>query len=84
MDLSHLLTAGGSAAFGVPTGGTAADAYRRYRQGELSLAEFTAAFLEELPYIPLCWRSGYAGYDRRLSVVTPHGYNVYYGMVNWQ
>lgn len=84
MDLSPLLTAGGSAAFGVPTGGTAADAYRRYRQGELSLAEFTAAFLEELPYIPLCWRSGYAGYDRRLSVVTPHGYNVYYGMVNWQ
>ena len=45
---------------------------------------FVQAFNEELPYIPLCWRCGFAAFDRRLSVVTPHGYNPFYGMEQWK
>ncbi len=82
MDLSPLF--GGTAHYGVIADGTAAQAYARYCAGEGTLQEFVTAFGEELPYIPLLWRCGFAGYDRRLTTVTPHGYNPYYGIADWQ
>lgn len=82
MSLDPLFT--GAASFGVARDGAAAAAYARYRAGEITLAEFVQSFNEDLPYIPLCWRSGFAAFDRRLSVVTPHGYNPFYGMENWK
>lgn len=82
MSLDPLFT--GAASFGVARDGAAATAYTRYRAGEITLAEFVQSFYEDLPYIPLCWRSGFAAFDRRLSVVTPHGYNPFYGMENWK
>lgn len=74
---------GGAAHYGIPSDGVAAQAYGRYRAGEGTLEEFIAAFGEELPYIPLLWRCGFAGYDRRLTTVTPHGYDPYYGIADW-
>lgn len=82
MSLEPLLT--GAASFGVPRDGAAAAAYSRYLTGEISLEEFVQTFNEDLPYIPLCWRCGFAAFDRRLSVVTPHGYNPFYGMDQWK
>lgn len=84
MDLTPLLGAGGAAAFGVKTDGAGATAYRQYCEGAQSLEEFVAAFGEDLPYIPLCWRSGFAAFDRRLSTVTPHGFSPFYGMESWK
>ncbi len=81
MDLDPLF--GGAARYGVIADGAAASAYARYRAGEGTLEEFFAAFGEELPYIPLLWRCGFAGYDRRLLTVTPHGYDPYYGFADW-
>ena len=83
MDLSPLF-AGGSAGYGVPADSVAAAAYRRYLNGEVPLEEFVTVFLDDMPYVPLCWRSGFAAYDRRFSSVTPHGYDPYYGFINWQ
>lgn len=74
---------GGAARYGVIADGAAAQAYGRYRAGEGTLEEFITAFGEELPYIPLLWRCGFAGYDRRLTTVTPHGYDPYYGIADW-
>lgn len=82
MSLEPLFT--GAASFGVVRDGAAAAAYTRYRAGEITLAEFVQSFNDDLPYIPLCWRCGFAAFDRRLSVVTPHGYNPFYGMENWK
>lgn len=82
MSLDPLFT--GAASFGVARDGSAAAAYTRYRAGEITLAEFVENFNDDLPYIPLCWRCGFAAFDRRLSVVTPHGYNPFYGMENWK
>ncbi len=82
MSLDPLLT--GAASFGVRRDGAAAAAYNRYRVGEISLEEFIQTFNEDLPYLPLCWRCGFAAFDRRLSTVTPHGYDPFYGMENWK
>lgn len=78
MDLSPLLSGGG-----IRRDSPAVTSYGQYRSGEITLADFVRSFNEDLPYIPLCWRSGFAGYDRRLATVNPHGYNVYYGFENW-
>ena len=70
--------------YGVDKNGEAVTAYTQYRAGEKTLAEFCEVFNEQMPYIPLCWRSAFAAYDRRLATVTPHGYDPYYGVENWQ
>ena len=82
MDLSPLF--GGAARYGIATDGATAQAYANYRAGEGTLQEFFAAFGEELPYIPLVWRCGLAGHDRRMQTVTPNGYDPYYGFAEWQ
>lgn len=70
--------------YGADKSGEAMAAYTQYRAGEKTLAEFCEVFSEQMPYIPLCWRCGFAAYDRRLATVTPHGYDSYYGIENWQ
>ena len=75
---------GGAARYGIPADGAAAQAYGQYCAGEGTLETFLTAFGEEMPYIPLLWRCGFAGYDRRLTTVTPHGYDPYYGIADWQ
>ncbi len=81
MDLSPLL--GGKMSYGMKKDGKAVLSYGRYRSGEITADEFSAVFADDLPYIPLCWRCGFAAYDRRLGTVTPHGFNVYYGFADW-
>ncbi len=82
MDLSPLF--GGAARYGIAADGAAALAYAKYRAGEGTLQEFFAAFGEELPYLPLVWRCGFAGHDRRMQTVTPNGYAPYYGFADWR
>lgn len=81
MDLSPLFD--GAARYGVAADGAAAQAYARYRAGEGTLQEFFTAFGEEMPYVPLVWRCGFAGHDRRMQTVTPNGYDPYYGFADW-
>lgn len=83
MSLRPLL-AGGAASFGVQRNGAAATAYTRYLGGEIDLKTFLNIFAEDVPYSPLCWLSGFAAYDRRLTSVTPTGYDAYYGMAAWK
>ena len=78
------LLAGGAASYGVPTSGGAAKAYRRYLSGDTTAEEFMTAFAEDMPYVPICWRSGLAAYDRRLTALTPTGYDPYAGFVGWK
>ncbi|MBQ4612038.1 MAG: ABC transporter substrate-binding protein [Clostridia bacterium] len=82
MDLDAFFD-GGDARYGIRADSPAAEAYRRYRSGEGTVQEFITAFGEDMPYIPLCWRCGFAAYDRRLLSVTPHGYDPYYGFTAW-
>ena len=82
MDLDPLFV--GAARYGIAADGAAAQAYARYRTGEGTLQEFLTAFGENVPYIPLVWRCGFAGHDRRMQSVTPNGYAPYYGLADWR
>ena len=83
MSLRPLLM-GGSASYGISRSGAAAVAYGQYLSGTADLETFSTAFAADLPYIPLCWRHGLAAYDRRLTTVTPSGYDPYSGFAAWQ
>lgn len=83
MSLSPLL-AGGSAGYGADKKSATATAYAAYLAGEDTLTDFLDTFAADMPYIPLCWRAGFAAYDRRLSSATPTGYNAYYGFADWK
>ena len=71
-------------AYGVASKSTAKTAYTAYLDGSGTLQDFLDAFGEDLPYIPLCYRGGVAAYDRRLTVVTPTGYDPYRGIAGWK
>ena len=58
-------------------------AYLSYLAGDTTLQEFLDAYSADMPYIPLCGWGGVAAYDRRLTVVTPTGYNPYCGIAAW-
>lgn len=83
MSLRALLL-GGDTSYGVAEDSAAKAAYLRYLSGEATLQEFLDAFSADMPYIPLCGWGGVAAYDRRLTVVTPTGYNPYHGIAAWQ
>lgn len=69
MNLRPLL-AGGSASYGIQAAGAGAAAYGQYLAGGKTLAEFVEAFVQDVPYIPLCWRKGLAAYSRTMSHIT--------------
>ena len=78
------LLRGGDASFGISQKGKAAASYRAYLGGTATLAEFLTVFGEEMPYLPLCWRSGLAAYHRGITTVTPSAYDPYGGLAEWK
>lgn len=83
MSLLPFLSKNGKASYGVQTGGEAARAYTAFLNGEQSMAQFSAAFLADAPFIPLCWRKGMAVYNRAIHNVSPSALNVYAGIEGW-
>ena len=79
MSLRSLLTG-----YGVAANSAAAAAYTAYLGGTGTLQAFLDTFGTDVPFIPLCYRGGVAAYDRRLTAVTPTGYDPYYGIAVWQ
>ena len=71
-------------AYGVADKSAAKAAYAAYVSGSGTLQAFLDAFGTDMPYIPLCYRGGVAAYDRRLTVVTPTGYDPYHGIAGWK
>ncbi|MFT8887861.1 MAG: ABC transporter substrate-binding protein [Ethanoligenens sp.] len=83
MDLSPLLVPGGAAAYGVPANSASLSAFNAWRAGG-SLSALTAAFSGEMPFIPLCFKTGTVTYTPGLSgSVTPTTQNVFYGIAGW-
>ena len=70
MDLSPFLNYG-SASYGIdPEEGGLNETYFRYRGGEADIDAFLQAFLEEMPFIPLCFRNGRMCYSSDVSAVS--------------
>lgn len=82
MSLRSLLLEG-KTSYGVASGSAAKAAYAAYLSGSGTLQAFVDAFGTDVPFLPLCYRGGVAAYDRRLTTVTPTGYDPYYGIAGW-
>lgn len=74
---------GGDASWGIAADSAAAAAYAQYQAGALTLQECVDAFVQDVPFAPLCWRKGIAAYNRAVSGVSPHALNLYYRVEKW-
>ncbi len=83
MSLRTILT-DGKTAYGVAADSAAKAAYAAYVAGSGTLQDFLDTFGTDVPFIPLCYRGGIAAHDRRLTAVTPTGYDPYHGIAEWQ
>ena len=83
MSLRSLLL-DGTTAYGVAPDSEGKAAYARYLDGQDGLQAFLDAFGTDAPFIPLCYRGGVAAYDRRLTAITPTGYDPYHGIAGWK
>lgn len=86
MDLSAFLYEGGALAYGIDTTAlTCTEVYDRFRAGTADAATFLAAFCEDMPFIPLCMRSGIFHTSRLLKneiLCTPE--NLYKNICYWE
>ena len=84
MDLSPLLSKGGTAAYGINTAGAACTAYAQFLDGAVTLSDFLTSFHDELPIIPVCYRSGLALYSRAVTApVVSTESDVFYNIAEW-
>ena len=58
MDLSLFFSADGKANYGLDSQSTSAQAYREWRSGTVDTSTFEQVFLQDQPFLPLCFRSG--------------------------
>ena len=94
-DLSGLVVAGGSAAYGlapasvdVSTGQTlnavCADMINKYKNGECLLSDLAGSFITEMPQIPVCYRNGMLFYTSRIeSKVKPSASDIFFSFENY-
>lgn len=84
MDLSSLLKKGGSISFGIDTSGKASAAYEAFLAGTGDVDAFIETFNSDLPFMPLCYRSGIAVYTRSLNYGSKnHANDVYADIDSW-
>ncbi|MBP3705743.1 MAG: ABC transporter substrate-binding protein [Clostridia bacterium] len=90
MDLSQLVIAGGSAAYGRGTVQTEAqeetdeiktdiiaDAIARFYDGSVTINDVAGVLLTEMPQIPICYRKGLLFYDEKISGVKVSESDIY-------
>ncbi len=58
-DISCFFKQGSSFSAGIDLTSRAATEYFRYRAGEITAAEYYDVFIEDYPFIPICFRKGY-------------------------
>lgn len=68
-DISEFFKQGTSFSAGTDFSSRAVTEYFRYRAGEITAAEYYDIFIEEYPFVPVCFRMGYAvnSYDVKLD-----------------
>ncbi|HEX3026242.1 MAG TPA: ABC transporter substrate-binding protein [Clostridia bacterium] len=82
MDLSSFLQSGGSS-YGIGQKTATLTAYNNWRNGNGTLDAFAAAFENEMPFIPLCYKTGAVSYHTGLSGVVSTDGNLFYNIETW-
>lgn len=84
MDLSSLLTLGGSVSYGISAESAAAKRYSQLISGGCELMDFINTFNEDPPFLPLCFRNAAVSYATSLQDC--YGCcdgDVFYDIENW-
>ena len=66
MDLSCFFDKNGSASYGI-TSETIKNAYSDFKAGNIDINTFLGVFEEEIPFIPVCYRTSIAYYSNEVS-----------------
>ena len=78
----------GSASKGIDFSLRAVTDYEAFCEGSIGLSEFLDSFLNDMPFVPVCYRSGFAAYKKGLkpdfsyssdhlyAAEPPFGYNI--------
>ncbi len=84
MDLSSLLTLGGSVSYGISAESAAAKRYAQLISGGCELMDFVNTFNEDLPFLPLCFRNAAVSYATSLqNCFGCCDGDVFYDIENW-
>lgn len=80
-DLSSFFMSGSYLSKNTDTSAASATEYFRYRAGEISINEYYSAFIEDYPFIPICFRKGYIvnSIDANLNLLEMP-FNLYAGL----
>ena len=75
---------GGAASVGIDSASPVFAAYASLAAGEQSLADFAGTFLDEMVFVPICYRAGMASYSRNLQPdFSVAAYDVYGDITRW-
>lgn len=87
MDLTELFR-GGSCAYGLKSDmqELSYDRYIQMRAGECEIMDFVNTFLQEFPFVPLCYRTGIASYTNAISCgeVICNDNDIYSNIESWK
>ncbi len=85
LSLSPFFAEGGAAAAGIDKTLPVCSAYTAFCAGETDAAAFCEAFLDDMPFIPLCYRSGLAAYSAQIAPdFSTAAYDMYGDITLWK
>ena len=85
LSLSPFFSAGGAASVGIDQTLPVCSAYTAFCAGEIDAAAFCEAFLDDMPFIPLCYRAGLASYNAQIAPdFSTAAYDMYGDITLWQ
>lgn len=83
MDMSALFS-GSKAVCGVSASDTTSTAYSEFAAGNISINALTDSFMQNMPFVPLCFRMGVLVYSNKISPSADCDYNnVYKNIYEW-
>ena len=83
-DLSLSPFFGGSASAGIPNTLPVVSEYAAFQAGERTPQQFVDAFLDDMPFVPLCYRAGMAAYSKGVKPdFSAAAYDIYGDITRW-
>ena len=83
MDMSALF--GSGTIYGKPASDTTAAAYSEYINGNITLDSFTMSFIQNMPFVPICFRMGTLIYSNKISAIADSDIdNAYKNIYEWE
>lgn len=85
LSLSPFFTASGAASRGIDQTLPVVAAYASFCAGQMDAAAFSEAFLDDMPFVPLCYRAGLAAYNARVQPdFSTAAYSLYGDITLWR